>query len=130
MKRIALAVVLLLGAAAHLRNRVWSDELRFWSDVASKSPRHSGARNNLGTALLRAGRVEDAVSAYRLALELDPTDAEVHNNLGSAQLALGALAPRGEAGVLLLTSNYFLRARHNPFYAFQASKLTAWIDTL
>lgn len=44
--------------------------------------------------------------------------------------ALGALAPRGEAGVLLLTSNYFLRARHNPFYAFQASKLSAWIDTL
>jgi alpha-beta hydrolase superfamily lysophospholipase len=46
------------------------------------------------------------------------------------ELSLGTLAPRGEAGVLLLTSNYFLRARHNPFYAFQARKLSAWIDEL
>ena len=44
--------------------------------------------------------------------------------------ALGALAPRGEAGVLLLTSNYFLRTRHNPFYAFQARFMTEWIETL
>jgi hypothetical protein len=45
-------------------------------------------------------------------------------------LKLGALAPRGEAGVLMLTSDFFLRARHNPFYAFQAQALTEWIDTL
>ena len=45
-------------------------------------------------------------------------------------LKLGALAPRGEAGVLMLTSDFFLRARHNPFYAFQAKALTEWIDTL
>jgi hypothetical protein len=45
-------------------------------------------------------------------------------------LKLGALAPRGEAGVLMLTSDFFLRARHNPFYAFQAQALTEWIETL
>jgi len=55
---------------------------------------------------------------------------------GSAQQAgnpapsLGALAPRGEAGVLLLTPDYFLRARHNPFYAYQARVLEEWVDSL
>ena len=45
-------------------------------------------------------------------------------------LTLGALAPRGEAGVLMLTSNYFLRTRHNPFYGYQARTLVDWLDTL
>jgi alpha-beta hydrolase superfamily lysophospholipase len=43
---------------------------------------------------------------------------------------LGALAPRGEAGVLLLSSNYFLRARNNPFYAYQARVLAEWVNEL
>jgi hypothetical protein len=49
---------------------------------------------------------------------------------GEPALPLGALAPRGEAGVLLLTPNYFLRARHNPFYAYQARVLAEWVDQL
>ena len=49
---------------------------------------------------------------------------------GSPALSLGALAPRGEAGVLSLTPNYFLRARHNPFYAYQARILTEWANEL
>ncbi len=49
------------------------------------------------------------------------------NNPG---VVFGALAPRGEKGVLLLTPDYFLRTRHNPFYAFQARHLTEWLDQL
>ncbi len=49
------------------------------------------------------------------------------NNPG---VVLGALAPRGEKGVLLLTPDYFLRTRHNPFYAFQARHLAEWLDGL
>jgi len=49
---------------------------------------------------------------------------------GSPGLPLGALAPRGEAGVLMLTPTYFLRARHNPFYAYQARVLAEWVDEL
>ena len=43
---------------------------------------------------------------------------------------IGSFAPRGEAGVLMLTSNYFLRARHNPFYGFQAKTLVDWLGEL
>ena len=52
------------------------------------------------------------------------------NDRGNFELKLGALAPRGEAGVLMLTSDFFLRTRNNPFYTFQAKTLTDWIDTL
>ena len=45
-------------------------------------------------------------------------------------LPLGSLAPRGEAGVLSLTSNYFLRARSNPFYGFQAVTIREWLEEL
>ncbi len=49
------------------------------------------------------------------------------NNPG---VVLGALAPRGEKGVLLLTPDYFLRTRYNPFFAFQEQHLTEWLDQL
>ena len=45
-------------------------------------------------------------------------------------IALGALAPRGEAGLLQLRSDYFLRARYNPFFAIQADIMNEWLGDL
>lgn len=44
-----------------------------------------------------------------------------------AGIVLGAIAPRGELGVLSLSSDYFLRTRYNPFYSFQARYATDWL---
>jgi hypothetical protein len=44
-------------------------------------------------------------------------------------IVLGAMAPRGETGVLLLAPGYFLRARHNPFYQYQADTIVQWLDS-
>jgi hypothetical protein len=49
---------------------------------------------------------------------------------GNPGIVFGALAPRGEQGVLLLTSDYFLRTRHNPFFEFQSRHLTRWLDEI
>ena len=43
------------------------------------------------------------------------------------RVMLGALQPRGEAGVLSLTSDYFLRARSNPFFDYQAATIEQWL---
>ncbi|MGN6085443.1 tetratricopeptide repeat protein [Trinickia sp.] len=52
--------------------------------------------NNLGNALRDAGKLGDAVAAYRRAVELEPDYAQAHNNLGNALRetgdALAALA--------------------------------------
>jgi pimeloyl-ACP methyl ester carboxylesterase len=44
-----------------------------------------------------------------------------------AGLVLGAIAPRGELGMLSLSSDYFLRTRYNPFFSFQAQLVTDWL---
>jgi alpha-beta hydrolase superfamily lysophospholipase len=49
---------------------------------------------------------------------------------GQQRVMFGALAPRGEQGVLSLNPAYFLRARYNPFYEFQAAYLTDWLDRI
>jgi esterase/lipase len=49
-------------------------------------------------------------------------------NANNPGIVIGALAPLGEKGVLLLTSDYFLRTKYNPFYGLQASKLTQWLN--
>ncbi|MDH4046902.1 MAG: lysophospholipase [Gammaproteobacteria bacterium] len=49
---------------------------------------------------------------------MDPDDSDV---------VFGAMAPRGERGVLLLSPEFFLRARHNPFYEYQAATILRWI---
>ena len=53
---------------------------------------HADAHNNLGSIVHRQGRIDEAVSHYRRALELQPDDAEAHHNLGHALLLLGNLA--------------------------------------
>src|SRR5439155_6740830 len=45
--------------------------------------------NNLGVALARAGRYEEAVSQYARSLKLRPGNAEAHNNWGVALAHLG-----------------------------------------
>jgi alpha-beta hydrolase superfamily lysophospholipase len=44
-----------------------------------------------------------------------------------AGIVLGAIAPRGELGVLSLSSDYFLRTRYNPFFSFHARYATDWL---
>lgn len=48
----------------------------------------------------------------------------------NSDVVLGAVAPRGERDMLLLTPDYFLRVRYNPFFEFQSRALTEWINQL
>jgi Flp pilus assembly protein TadD len=49
------------------------------------------ARNNLGVALKRRGRMEEAIAEYKAAIEIDPKFAEAHSNLGSAYYSMGQI---------------------------------------
>jgi Tfp pilus assembly protein PilF len=52
-------------------------------------PTFTRARNNLGVALRRRGRIDEAIEQYKLAIKQDPTYVEAHSNLGTAYLLLG-----------------------------------------
>jgi alpha-beta hydrolase superfamily lysophospholipase len=73
-------------------------------------------------------------SLSHIAIPFRPDDVVYGNgtvNRGDGtDMTLGALAPRGESGVLMLTSDFFLRMRHNPFYSYQSRALAEWIDAL
>ncbi len=68
-------------------------------------------------------------SLSHIALPFRPDDAVYGDGATPTALpfSFGALAPRGEAGVLLLGSDYYLRARYNPFHGFQADAILAWL---
>ena len=48
------------------------------------SSRTARPYNNVGYALLRGGKPEEAVPYFEKALSLDPDDPEIHSNLGYA----------------------------------------------
>jgi alpha-beta hydrolase superfamily lysophospholipase len=60
----------------------------------------------------------------------DPVYGNGKHDSARQMIAFGALAPRGERGVMRLGSEYFLRMRYNPFFSFQQAKMIEWLDSL
>jgi len=56
-------------------------------------PKAVEAHNNLGIALGRKGRLEEAVNEFQEALKLNPDYAEAQHNLSSALQAVGTANP-------------------------------------
>ncbi len=70
---------------------VWKTEESIARGIIASSQGSAIGHNNLGNALLAEGRIEEALAAFRQALELKPDYAEAHNNYGMA------LAKKGES---------------------------------
>jgi tetratricopeptide (TPR) repeat protein len=77
------AATVLLALLAYGRNLVWKDDIALWGDAARKSAK-GRPLNNLGLALMDAGREEEAIAAYRQALSVEPDYAEASVNLAIA----------------------------------------------
>jgi tetratricopeptide (TPR) repeat protein len=85
------SVVPLLAVLTIQRNRDYGSELGIWQDTVRKRPTNPRARNNLGDALLRAGRFRETIEACGQALRLKADYAEAHYNLGGALMEQGSL---------------------------------------
>jgi tetratricopeptide (TPR) repeat protein len=64
-------------------------ELEMYRLALEILPTFGRARNNLGVALRRRGRVDEAIEQYRLAIKHDPRNADALSNLGTAYVYLG-----------------------------------------
>lgn len=73
-------------------------------------------------------------SLSHIALPFRPDDQVYGNGLSKNNskngVIFGAMAPRGELRVLRLPADYFLRARYNPFFSYQAAYMTDWLNNL
>lgn len=63
------AVIVVLLAGTILRNHVWRDEVRLWTDVIAKSPQKSRPYNGLSSAYYKRGQYDKALEASRQGTE-------------------------------------------------------------
>jgi Flp pilus assembly protein TadD len=78
------------GIEAAKRN-LWSEARFRWKKVIDADPTSGAAFNNLGVALEREGRVEEAVEMYRRAAKLMPANTYVKRNLDRCEEILKGL---------------------------------------
>ncbi len=108
----ALGVPLL--AATISRNADYRTELSLWADTAAKRPSNALAHCNLAIALVKAGRLDEAVAPYEQSLALAGRAANTHYNYGVLLARLGreddALAHYEQA---LLVQPEFASAQSN-----------------
>jgi protein O-mannosyl-transferase len=87
-----IVIVVALGVTTHERNRAFAGDLTIWADTIEKQPGNARAHLNLGVALDRSGRMEEAIGHYREAIRLKPRDSGAYANLGYAAFRMGNVA--------------------------------------
>lgn len=111
----AVCVVLIFCAWTYERNIVWSSNVTLWADTVTKSPHKARPVNNLGNALKRRGKLEQAIFQFHRALQINPNYAKAHNNLGTA------LAAQGKTGQAL--EQFAIALQLSPHYAAAHSNM-------
>ena len=79
---VMMLVVLVLVVMSYRRNQVWTDEVRLWQDVVSKSPNKARPHFNLAEAFTKRGDVENALREYLVTVRLRPNFAPAYTNIG------------------------------------------------
>jgi len=92
----AIVVVTAAGARTFARAADFRDDLSLHRATVLSCPRSAKAQYNLGNALQRLQRDDEAVVAFQSAVAIAPWLAFAHNNLGSSYLNLRRL-PEAEA---------------------------------
>lgn len=85
------ALVVLFSLWTYKRNDIWKNPVAFWKDSVDKAENSGRSLINLGLALAREGKLDEAVSCYSKALRFNPNYAPAHNNLGMALADQGNL---------------------------------------
>lgn len=114
---VSIAVLLLIACSIGTwqRTQVWHDSETLFRDAIAVNPDNPNAHLNLGEALDRGGKAEEARRHYAIAAQLRPGDPLAHFNLANN------LRDAGEHDEAALEYEAALRA--NPDYAAAASNL-------
>lgn len=86
---VVLILAIPLAALSYARNKVWKDEMSFWSDVVRKDPEAPRAQMNYGLVLMARGDYSDAEYRFREAARLSPSYNLAHINLAIDLAAQG-----------------------------------------
>jgi Flp pilus assembly protein TadD len=103
-----------LGALTVARNLVYDNSVDLWEQTVAHSPEPGRAENNLGDALLKAGRTDEAIEFFRASLTTSPDRVEAEGNLAAA-----LLQKKDYAGALLYLQNVYARQPKDPADNYQ-----------
>jgi tetratricopeptide (TPR) repeat protein len=78
------ALLLLLGLLTWRQAKVYRDSESLWRDTIAKNPESWMGYTNLGLALARQGRWDEALEQYQKSIEVNSNDAFAQGNLGAA----------------------------------------------
>jgi tetratricopeptide (TPR) repeat protein len=67
---------------SNLQCRIYHDRLSLWQDTVAKSPDSPAAHDNLGQALLAAGKLDEAEAQFSRAIELNPQSPLSYMSMG------------------------------------------------
>ncbi len=88
---ICLAVFLCLvyGIKTFTQNKIWRDDLAFWTAASTLSPEKPRAHHLLGVSLLRFGYPEEAMKSFQKAIKLSPFYPHPYKGIAIALRELG-----------------------------------------
>ncbi len=84
----AAAILVVLGTLTWRQAGIYRDGVTFFSHIIAHNPTARQAHRNLGEALTKQNRWEEALAAFRIALKQAPNDAREHSNVGAALIKL------------------------------------------
>jgi len=123
MRAISVVVLAALGLVSHRQVGFWNDHITLWTHTLDVTHDNWVAENNLGTALLKKARVEEAIPHFRAAVRLDPSDPNSTLNIGTYEQMHGDLpaAIKSYKAAAALARNPETRAKayNNLGYAYK-----------
>ena len=126
--RVAGAAIVLVMLACGLHRQVsfWSDNRTLWAHTLEITQGNYTAEDNLATALIAMGKVEEAMPHFQRAISIRPDDAMATLNIATYQQMMGdyPAALEGYARVLQFTKvpSLLVNARINSGYAHYSLK--------
>ncbi len=101
--RVTLGLVFLVVAvrwtsASRGRTFDWKDDASLWAASLRQDERNADAHQSLGTALMRAGALDEALRHLRRAIELNPRQADAYNTMSALMIQLNRLPEAVDAG--------------------------------
>lgn len=86
---VPVALLATLGVLTWRESRAYRNNESLWRTTLARNPDAFMAWANLGDTLVQQGRHEEAIVAFRRALQLRPDDPPVNNDLGCELVAIG-----------------------------------------
>ncbi len=91
VRATSVAVLAALAVVAHRQVGFWNDHITLWTHALEVTHDNWIAENNLGTALLKSARAEEAIPHFRAAVALYAADPNSNLNIGTYEQMHGNL---------------------------------------